>query len=60
VEWNHLAEDRDCWWAVVSVVMNFKVLVPRSWLVRGESALKVVQQIYAFCDCVITPNERSM
>jgi hypothetical protein len=30
VEWTHLAQDRDCWQAVVSVVMNLWVLTPQS------------------------------
>jgi hypothetical protein len=30
VEWIHLAQDRDCWWAVVNVVINPQVLVPQS------------------------------
>jgi hypothetical protein len=29
VEWIHLAQDRDRWWAVVSAVMNLRVLAPR-------------------------------
>jgi hypothetical protein len=29
VEWIHLVQDRDCWWALVNVVMNLKVLVPQ-------------------------------
>jgi hypothetical protein len=33
VDWIGLAQDRDRWWAVVSVVMNLRVLVPRSKLV---------------------------
>jgi hypothetical protein len=33
LEWIHLAEDRDCWRAVVSAVMNFQVVMPQSWLV---------------------------
>jgi hypothetical protein len=28
VEWNQLAQDRDQWWALVNMVMNFQVLVP--------------------------------
>jgi hypothetical protein len=30
VDWIRLAHDRDQWWAVVSAVMNLRVLVPRS------------------------------
>jgi hypothetical protein len=30
VDWIRLAQDRDRWWAVASVVMNLRVLAPRS------------------------------
>jgi hypothetical protein len=33
VEWIHVAQDRDCWGAVVNAVRNLRVLAPRSWLV---------------------------
>jgi hypothetical protein len=30
VDWIRLAQDRDRWWAVVSAVMNLRVLAPQS------------------------------
>jgi hypothetical protein len=30
VEWLHVAQDRDRWWAVVNAVTNLRVLAPRS------------------------------
>jgi hypothetical protein len=30
VDWIPLSQDRDQWWAVVSAVMNLRVLAPRS------------------------------
>jgi hypothetical protein len=30
VEWIHLAQDRDWWWALVNMVMNLRILVPQS------------------------------
>jgi hypothetical protein len=30
VDWIRLSQDRDRWWAVVSAVMNLRVLAPRS------------------------------
>jgi hypothetical protein len=30
VDWIRLAQDRDQWWAVVSAVMNLRILVPQS------------------------------
>jgi hypothetical protein len=30
VDWIRLSQDRDRWWAVVSAVMNLRVLPPRS------------------------------
>jgi hypothetical protein len=33
LDWIRLAQNRDRWWAVVSAVMNLRVLAPRSKLV---------------------------
>jgi hypothetical protein len=30
VEWIHLAQDRDCWQALMNAVMNPQILVPQS------------------------------
>jgi hypothetical protein len=30
VEWIHLSQDRDWWWAVVNMVMNLQILVLHS------------------------------
>jgi hypothetical protein len=30
VDWIRVSQDRDRWWAVVSAVMNLRVLAPRS------------------------------
>jgi hypothetical protein len=30
VEWIHLAQERDLWWALVNAVMNLRVLAPQS------------------------------
>jgi hypothetical protein len=48
VEWIHLAQDKDRWWAVVSVVMNLRVL--ETWskfhvcIITGHSRIR--QRIY--------------
>jgi hypothetical protein len=35
-EWIQLAQDRDQWWALVTTVMNLRVLEPRSYLVDQQ------------------------
>jgi hypothetical protein len=35
VEWIHLAQDRDGWWAVVNMVMDLWVLAPCSYFITG-------------------------
>jgi hypothetical protein len=35
VEWIYLAQDTDCWQALVNAVMNLRVLAPRSWLLES-------------------------
>jgi hypothetical protein len=37
VERIHLAQGRDCWWAIVKMVMNLQVVVPQSYLVISGS-----------------------
>jgi hypothetical protein len=44
VEWIHLAQDRDRWLAVVSAVMNLRVLAPRSYLDTGYP-------VFGLCKC---------
>jgi hypothetical protein len=36
VEWIQLAQDKDQWWALVNMVMNLRVLEPRSYLVDQQ------------------------
>jgi hypothetical protein len=47
VDWIRLAQDRDRWRAVVSVVMNLRVLTPRSYLVLQQfvSEMQYTQQL---------------
>jgi hypothetical protein len=40
VEWIHLAQDRDCWRAVVNAMMSPRVLALRSELVSSECSVK--------------------
>jgi hypothetical protein len=45
VDWIRLALDRDRWQAVVSAVMNLRVLVPRSYLVFGNIINRVTEAV---------------
>jgi hypothetical protein len=45
VDWIRLALDRDRWQAVVSAVMNLRVLVPRSYLVFGNIIHRVTEAV---------------
>jgi hypothetical protein len=53
VEWIQLAQDRDRWRALPNMVMNLRVLAPRSWLV-GSSWLTVAFLPYYYL--VVVPD----
>jgi hypothetical protein len=45
VEWIHLAQDRDCWQALVIAVMNLQVLAPRNSLVLLGHIMNIINLI---------------
>jgi hypothetical protein len=46
VDWIRLAQDRDRWRAVVSVVMNLRVLAPRSLLCNVAMKKRLIRILY--------------
>jgi hypothetical protein len=55
VEWIQLAQDRDRCRAVVSAVMNLRVLAPRSLLcIQNDVCSRWVQLAPVLCSCKIS------
>jgi hypothetical protein len=48
VDWIRLAQDRGQWLAVVSAVMNLRVLAPRSWLVILAFGNTKIKDMWSF------------
>jgi hypothetical protein len=45
MEWIHLAQGRDLWWAVVNAVMNHRVQPPRSLFVSYFQGLLIEENV---------------
>jgi hypothetical protein len=61
VEWIQLAQDRGRWRTLVNMVMNVRVLVPRSWLVRSkilycDFLLQCGDETFRNILCFLTPS----
>jgi hypothetical protein len=49
VEWIHLAQNRDRWWAVVQAVMKHKFVAPWSYLIRKQRNITQIKHIPTNC-----------
>jgi hypothetical protein len=52
VDWIRLAQDRDRWLAVVSAVMNLRVLAPRSYSLLLHRLFQAEMRLLVLRDCI--------